>query len=229
MTDYPVTWPLPTRIRTRRITIDPNEAVFEGQFSRIEQVQQHGAGKSDRWVGLWTTTTLEASEVAVGEGMLWSLKGRFGTFRAYDPDRRMTASADISSVLWAGSTSEFAGATTTFAGNGVAPFPGVVDGGDQLGTTLAATFDQASTLIGSIGDYFQLGLGYHSLTAPATTDGSGDVNLEFEPAMRISPSNGQSIYMVNPTFIARLDEPYVGGDTGVALEGVISFSFHEVI
>lgn len=227
MITYPATYPLPDEFRTRKNAIDFNQAVFEGQFSRQTQVQQHSGGKSDRWTGVWSTTNILAADIAKVEAFLASLKGHIGTFYAYDPDRRIATGSDASTALFAGDSTTFAGDSTTFAGSGVAPFVATVDGAGQSGTSLAVTFQATSTQVMTVGDYFQVGVGFHMLTVDPVTDGSGDVTLEFEPALRISPNDGQLVFTVNPVMIARLDEQYKGGDTGSAKSGVVAFSFHE--
>lgn len=203
MTIYPAAWPSIIGIKTRRFTPDFNQAVFPGQFSRREQVQQHGGGKSDRWVGLWATPILPPAKVAEAEAFLASLKGLEGTFYAYDPDRRSPALGD----------------------------PGVVtvDGAAQVGNTLAVDTPSASTQLFTAGDYFQLGVGLHMLTANGITDVSGKVILEFEPTMRVSPADLDVLTFMNPVMVARLDRPYDGTQTGADKTGVVSFSFHEVV
>ncbi len=229
MTTYPASWPLPDKFRTRNITPDFNQAVFQGEFSRHRQVQQHAGGKSDRWTGVWTTVNLDPSEIAQAEGFLWSLKGLFGTFYAYDPDRRWPLAADASSVMWIGDSTTFIGDSTTFIGAGILPGIGAVNGGGQTGNTLAVTFDVLSSTVMNVGDYFQVGVGFHALTAPALTDGSGNVTLEFETALRVSPADNDLVITINPVMVAQLDVQYPGGDTGPAKYGVVSFSFSEVV
>ncbi len=229
MTVYPITWPFNLEIRTRRIVPDFNEAVFEGQFSRHEQIQQHSAGQSDRWVGIWTTTQLDPAQIAEAEVTLASLRGKLGTFLAYDPDRRLPAGADDSTVLWAGDSTKFAGDSTTFAGVGISPFVGTVNGAGQTGNTLAVTFEVVSAQVLTKGDYFQIHEQYLMLLVSPVTDGSGNVTLEFEPALRFLPDDGDLVIVINPKMIARLDEQFKGADTNEARFGVVSFSFHEVI
>lgn len=96
-----------------------------------------------------------------------------------------------------------------WSGNGagfVATNP-TVDGGGQLGTTLNVTCSVLSTTIALNGDYFSVNGEFKVLTADATTDGSGDVTLAFEPALRSSPSNGASVEIKTPVINLRLRDP----------------------
>ena len=229
MVNIPKSWPADCEHRARTFYPDFNEAIFESKFSRHEQVQRHGGGKSDRWVGIWTTPQLSGDLIAKGEAFIASLDGRKNTFYAYDPDRRAPNGTDLSSALYAGSTSEYAGASTSYAGAGTAAEIGTVDGADQTGRSLNTSWPVNSTLVLTAGDYFQIGNQLLMATADATTDGSGDVEIEFQPSLRLSPLNNQSIFTINPVMIARLDEPWKGAQTDAGKFGIISFSFHEVI
>ena len=113
----PREWPS-LAISQRRISIDHNEVVFEGTFSRQEQIQIHSGGLSDRWVGWWSTPILDPEEIAKADVFFAALRGRKNTFYAYDPDRTTPGTEDGDSALWAGSTAEYAGATGTYAGAG---------------------------------------------------------------------------------------------------------------
>lgn len=85
-----------------------------------------------------------------------------------------------------------------------------VDGGSQTGKTLGVKNAPAGVTGWLLdGDYFQLGTGtgsrLHRLTANADTNGSGEVDLEFVPALRSSPADSAAITILNPRGRFRLD------------------------
>jgi len=79
----------------------------------------------------------------------------------------------------------------------------VVDGANQEGTQLALRGGAVSKTIAKVGDRFQLGKRAHQLTADATTDGSGDVVVSFEPQLKVIPTDGQAIITDNPMTLYR--------------------------
>lgn len=58
---------------------------------------------------------------------------------------------------------------------------------------------------------------------------SGKGTANFEPAIRISPSDGDLIKTVNAVMIAKMQEPFDGWETDQLKNGVISFAFEESI
>lgn len=222
-------WPNNLAFRTRLLYVDFNEAAFHGEFSRQSQYQSHGAGKSDRWVGILTTTVLDALEIPQGEAFLASLGGLSGKFYAFDPDRRYPAATSFTSALWAGDATTYAGDATTYGGAGATIDVGTVDGASQGGNSLNTNWDVVSSTLALAGDYLTIHDQYIMLIANLITDGAGDATIEFQPALRVSPPDGANIYAVNPVMVARLESQYKGANTGAAFSGIISFPFNEVI
>lgn len=111
------------------------------------------------------------------------LQGSYGRFLAGDPGRA--------------------------APRGVGGGTPLVNGTSQTGNTLnidGAPFSTTQWL--KRGDYFQLGTGASSrlykLTADATTNGSGEVLLEFVPGLRSSPADNAALTIVNPRGLFRM-------------------------
>lgn len=74
----------------------------------------------------------------------------------------------------------------------------LVDGAGQTGTSLATKGWSAATMVLKKGDYVHFtngdgGRELKRLTADATTDGSGDVTLAFEPPIRVAPDDEAAI------------------------------------
>ena len=85
----------------------------------------------------------------------------------------------------------------------------LVNGASQTGNTLiidGATASQTGYL--KAGDYIQLGTGItqrlHMVIDDANSDGSGNVTLNIEPALRSSPDNNLGIVVANTKGVFRL-------------------------
>lgn len=87
-----------------------------------------------------------------------------------------------------------------------------VNGGSQLGTSLICDGVSVTTAIGVIGDPIEIeGINtYHHLIEDATSDGSGNVTLNFEPAMRSSPADPSNVNVKTPQLTLRLLDPKIG-------------------
>lgn len=91
---------------------------------------------------------------------------------------------------------------------GYAGAAGLVNGASQTGKALITDGWTASTAIFKAGDYFNLNDELKMLTADATANGSGQVTLAFEPAIRTSPADNLALKIVNPTIllVSNLDD-----------------------
>lgn len=74
----------------------------------------------------------------------------------------------------------------------------VVDGNNQDGTLLAVRGLPTNSVVGLVGDRFQLGDHLHELTQDATTNASGKVDLHFLPDIRFIPVDGQALNVSTP-------------------------------
>jgi hypothetical protein len=83
-----------------------------------------------------------------------------------------------------------------------------VKGADQLGTSLLMDGVTVSTLILSDGDYFEVNGEFKVCRADATSDGSGNVTVTFEPALRSAPADNAPVRIVAlPRIEMRLVNP----------------------
>ncbi len=81
----------------------------------------------------------------------------------------------------------------------------VVDGSGQLGLSLNTYSVAANTqLIGMTGDFFEVNGELKMLIADATTNATGFTTLNFEPALRNSPSSATAVDLLTPQLTARL-------------------------
>ena len=208
MVDFPIAFPSEDiGFQESSIRLEFNQAYFEGDLTRKASVQRHAGGTTDHWAGFWTTTALTPAQTAIINAWVISLKGRLGTFKAYDPDQR-TPFTFIAAGLTIDSTIITIDSTTKDLSIDAFPENAVVNGADQRGNTLAVTFESVSVLVLRAGDWFSLqdtGQAF-KLTADANTNGSGNVTLEFQPRIRIVPSNGSVALTTFTFFLARLNK-----------------------
>ena len=87
----------------------------------------------------------------------------------------------------------------------------LVKGAGQTGFTLVTDGWPNSTLVLKKGDLFQVGTRFHMITADATTSGSGEVTLDFCPAIREAgvPADNAPIITSNPRGMFRLVDSQV--------------------
>lgn len=84
----------------------------------------------------------------------------------------------------------------------------VVKGAGQTGKSLEADGAALSATIALEGDYITLPTTQLVvLTTNAVSDGSGNVTFEFEPAMKVSPTDNETINVKTPVLTARLLDP----------------------
>lgn len=109
-----------------------------------------------------------------------------------------------------------------------------VNGASQTGRSLVCDNVTASTLILRKGDWFDVATGTSDLelkkmTSDATSDGSGNVTLNFEPALRHSPADNVDTRIVNPRARFRLAEPNIDWETDKLRYGNVEFDLREMV
>lgn len=109
------------------------------------------------------------------------LRGRYGTMLLGDWDRRVARGTATAALV--------NGAAQT--GNGL-----VVDG-----------MGNAKTLLE--GDHFQLESRLYRIVVDATSDGSGNATLQFEPNLRSAPADDAALTLAAPKGLFRLAQNYV--------------------
>lgn len=156
-----------------------------------------------RQTGVAQSPFTGAAQRSEGSFALWSLKGSFSEM----DDQQI-------SRLWRSFFLQLRGRAGTFKliipgtgapSTGYTGAVGAVNGASQTGLTLVTNGWDNSTLVLQEGDYFTVNDELKILTADATTNGSGEVTLEFEPALRTSPADTAPLTIADPYFIARLE------------------------
>lgn len=181
MTTYPVAMPSNNAIESIVLSMEFVNSVTRSPFSMVSQVYDWGgmAWKID--------ATLPIMKREIAEDWIafaLSLRGRKGTFLAGDPS----------------------GGTPRGVGGGTP----LVKGAGQTGSSLLVDGCPVSTTNWlKKGDYFQLGTGatsrLHKLIENATTNGAGEVTLEFVPTLRSSPVDNAPLTLTNAKGIFRMD------------------------
>lgn len=83
----------------------------------------------------------------------------------------------------------------------------LVDGAGQIGKDLDIKSATPGATVFLDGEYFQIGNELKMVTADCIANGSGLANVQFEPALRESPSNNDALEIANPKAKFRLTEP----------------------
>lgn len=177
MTSFPVTPPASPGFRRASWGLKFNSKAHVSPFSRATQVVSNQGG--EQWYGEFQLPALSAANKQIWMAHLNSLRGMVGTFRQGDP-------AYTGPRGTAGGTPLVKGASQS--GNSL-----ITDG-----WSVGATFLK--------GDYFQLGDYLYQVNTDTTANGSGEMTLVFEPALRSSPADNLALTISAPKTIMRLTE-----------------------
>ena len=201
---YPLTLPTITGIKQQTFGLQRAVSVTMSPFTYQEQVYQH---EGERWSGLYTLPPMLKNHAAIWLSFLMKLRGRRGTFKAGDQDRKTIQGATVGTVLVNG-----AGQT----GNSIN-----VDG---VGATVTGAF--------KAGDYITIQDRLYMVTDDANSNGSGEATLYIEPALRsgiLAIADDATVLYSNTTAIMRLDSNEQNWDTDHISKYGISFSFSEAL
>ena len=169
-------------------TISPKQARFglvtntRSFVSPLSGAVQTTAMSGARWTATYTYPPMTHAEAGEFLAFLISLQGSENRFYAWDPLHKIKGNR---------------------GGMGGTP---LVDGASQTGTTLVTDGWPNSTLVLKKGDYFTVNNELKMVTADETSDGSGDLTINFEPALRSSPSNNATITVSGATCIMMLSD-----------------------
>ncbi len=148
---------------------------------------------------------MNRAQVAAWQAFFLQLEGSANTFYGFDPD-----------------------AINPRGAGGGTP---LVNGGSQTGSTLATDGWPNSTTVLCAGDYFSVNGELKMVTADATTNGSGQVTLNFKPALRSSPVDNSPLTITQAScLMVLMDDSQSMWQSGNRLgfyEGM-SFSAYEV-
>lgn len=109
----------------------------------------------------------------------------------------------------------------------------LVEGGSQVGSTLSCDGVPNSTLIVKKGDFMHVdtaaGRELKIITADATSDGTGDVDLPIFPPLKAAPANNATVELQDPVGEWRLEEPNADWFVNKNLVGGASIQLIEAI
>ena len=199
---YPRALPAGISFTGSRIKLDFNKSSFDAT-SRKKSRQSWNEGKTDRWVGVYTTPRLTATQLRLVSSWLRAMIDDNGSFYAIDPDNTAPATA-------VGGTPLINGASQT--GGSV-----ITDGWSFSVTAMLA------------GERLQIGAQYYELKEDVVTDGAGNATIEIMPKLRASPADNAAITTTDPVMIAKLSNIENTIDTDHTKTGVISFAWEEEI
>lgn len=172
------TYAIPTTVGFSSVEfgLQNNNQVFESPLSNSIQVSELTGA---RWYATFNLPPMKKDNALEYIGFLQRLQGRVHSFFGYDANHRSPSGTIAGSTL-------------------------LVNGADQTGTSLILDGGANSTLVLKAGDFFSVNNELKMVTANATTDGSGDVTVNFVPSLRSSPSNDANITTTNPVCTMKL-------------------------
>ena len=172
------TYAIPTTVGFSSVEfgLQNNNQVFESPLSNSIQVSELTGA---RWYATFNLPPMKKDNALEYIGFLQRLQGRVHSFYGYDANHRSPSGTIAGSTL-------------------------LVNGASQTGTSLVLDGGANSTLVLKAGDFFSVNNELKMVTANATTDGSGDVTVNFVPSLRSSPSNDASITTTNPVCTMKL-------------------------
>ena len=172
------TYAIPTTVGFSSVQfgLENNNQVFESPLSNSIQVSELTGA---RWYTTFNLPPMKKTNALEYIGFLQRLQGRVHSFYGYDANHRSPSGTIAGSTL-------------------------LVNGASQTGTSLVLDGGANSTLVLKAGDFFSVNNELKMVTADATTDGSGDVTVNFVPSLRSSPSDDASITTTNPVCTMKL-------------------------
>ena len=199
---YPLTFPTNVGVQTQRFALTRTVAVSASPFTGQEQVFQH---EGEIWSTQITFPPMLKDQAAVVLAFLLQLRGRRGTFKIGDQDRKTI--------------------------QGVATGTIRVNGASQIGNQVALDgFANSTSNVFKAGDYIQIGSYLYMVTEDVTSNGSGEANVRIEPALRQgieTIADDATVLYTNTTTIMRLDSNETGWDTDQISKYGISLSASE--
>ena len=201
---YPLTLPTVTGVTTQNFGLTRSVAISISPFTKQEQVFQH---EGEQWKATFTLPPMKKEKAAVWLAFLMSLRGRRGTFKIGDQDRKTIQGTATGTVL--------------------------VKGAAQTGNAInldGFTASRANVFLA--GDYIQINSYLYMVSANVTANGSGQATVYVEPELRtgIEPINDNTtVIYTNTTTLMRLDTNFTNWSTDKVSVYGISFSCSEAL
>lgn len=201
---YPLTLPTATGIQTQRFALTRIVGVSQSPFTRQEQVIQH---QGEYWTATVQLPPMLKDNASQWLSFLLKLRGRRGTFKLGDQDRKTIQGNTTGTVLVNGASQ---------TGNQID-----VDG---LGASVTDAF--------KAGDYIQINSYLYMITDDVNSNASGEATLNIEPSLRSgleTIADNDTVLYTNTTTLMRLDSNEVAWDTDQVSKYGISFACSEAL
>ena len=201
---YPLTLPTITGIKTQNFGLNRVVAVTESPFTNQEQVYEHNGSQ---WRATFTLPPMKKESAAQWLAFLMLLRGRRGTFKMGDQDRKTIQGTATETIL--------------------------VNGAAQTGNAInldGFTASRANVFLA--GDYIQINSYLYMISANVTADGSGEATVYVEPSLRTgieAINDNTTVVYSNTTTVMRLDTNFTNWDTNQVSVYGISFSCSEAL
>jgi hypothetical protein len=199
---YPLTLPTVTGITTQNWAMERVVAVTESPFTNQEQVFEH---EGAQWKATFTLPPMKKESASVWLAFLMSLRGRRGTFKIGDQDRKTIQGVATGTIL--------------------------VNGASQTGNAINLDgFANSTNNVFKAGDYIQINSYLYMISADVNSNSSGEATVYVEPSLRsgieVINDNTTVIY-TNTTTVMRLDSNELNWDTNNVSVYGISFACSE--
>ena len=201
---YPLTLPTATGIKTQNWKLERVVAVTESPFTNQQQVFEHDGAQ---WSATMTLPPMKKDNASVWLAFFLSLRGRRGTFKLGDQDKKTIQGTATGTIL--------------------------VNGASQTGNQVALDgFANSTNNVFKAGDYIQINSYLYMVIEDVNSNGSGEANVKIEPALRsgIEPINDNAtVIYTNTTTLMRLDNNEFQWDTDQVSNYGISFACSEAL
>ena len=201
---YPLTLPTATGIKTQNWKLERVVAVTESPFTNQQQVFEHDGAQ---WSATMTLPPMKKDNASVWLAFFLSLRGRRGTFKLGDQDKKTIQGTATGTIL--------------------------VNGASQTGNQVALDgFTASRANVFKAGDYIQINSYLYMVIENVTANGSGEANVKIEPSLRsgIEPINDNTtVIYLNTTTLMRLDSNEFSWDTDHVSKYGISFACSEAL
>ena len=201
---YPLTLPTVTGITTQNWGLERVVAVTESPFTNQEQVYEH---EGAQWRATFTLPPMKKESAAVWLAFLMSLRGRRGTFKIGDQDRKTIQGVAAGTIL--------------------------VNGDAQTGNAINLDgFANSTNNVFKAGDYIQINSYLYMVSADVNSDASGEATVYVEPSLRTgieAINDDTTVVYSNTTTLMRLDSNELNWDTNNVSVYGISFACSEAL
>ena len=201
---YPLTLPTVTGIKTQNWGLERVVAVTESPFTNQEQVYEH---EGAQWRATFTLPPMKKESAAVWLAFLMSLRGRRGTFKIGDQDRKTIQGVATGTIL--------------------------VNGDAQTGNAINLDgFANSTNNVFKAGDYIQINSYLYMVSADVNSNASGEATVYVEPSLRTgieAINDDTTVLYSNTTTLMRLDSNELNWDTNNVSVYGISFACSEAL